>query len=43
MNENLSASLEDYLEIICNLLEKTDSVKAVEVARKLNISRASVS
>ncbi|MBQ9246207.1 metal-dependent transcriptional regulator [bacterium] len=43
MNENLSASLEDYLEIICNLLQKSDCVKAVEVAKKLNISRASVS
>ena len=40
---NLSASLEDYLEIICNLLETSQSVKAVEVAKKLNISRASVS
>lgn len=41
--KNLSASLEDYLEIICNLLETSQSVKAVEVAKKLNISRASVS
>lgn len=40
---NLSASLEDYLEIICNLLETSQSVKAVEIAKKLNISRASVS
>ena len=40
---NLSASLEDYLELICNLLETSDSVKAVELARKLNVSRASVS
>ena len=40
---NLSASLEDYLEVICNLLETSDSVKAVEISRKLNISRASVS
>lgn len=39
----LSASLEDYLEIICNLLKSGDNVKAVEVAKKLNISRASVS
>lgn len=39
----LSASLEDYLEIICNLLETSECVKAVEIARKLNISRASVS
>lgn len=40
---NLSASLEDYLEIICNLLETSQSVKAVEIAKKLNISRAAVS
>ena len=42
MND-LSASLEDYLELICNLLETSQSVKAVEIAKKLNISRASVS
>ena len=40
---NLSASLEDYLELICNLLETSESVKAVELSRKLNFSRASVS
>lgn len=40
---NLSASLEDYLELICNLLETSESVKAVELSRKLNVSRASVS
>ena len=39
----LSASLEDYLELICNLLKTSDSVKAVELSRKLNVSRASVS
>ncbi len=39
----LSASLEDYLELICNLLETGQNVKAVEIARKLNISRAAVS
>ena len=43
MNDNLSASLEDYLELICNLLETSEAVKAVEIAKKLNISRASVS
>ena len=43
MNDCLSASLEDYLEIICNLLETSESVKAVEIAKRLNISRASVS
>lgn len=41
--KNLSASQEDYLEIICNLQENDKSIKAVEVAKKLNISRASVS
>ena len=40
---NLSASLEDYLEIICNLIEDNGGAKAVEIARKFNISRASVS
>ena len=40
---NLSASQEDYLELICNSLETNESVKAVELARKLNVSRASVS
>ena len=39
----LTAGLEDYLEIICNLLETTQDLKAVEIAKKLNISRASVS
>lgn len=42
-NSKLSASLEDYLELICILLETSESVKAVELARKLNVSRASVS
>ena len=42
-NNSLSASLEDYLELICVLLETSESVKAVEIARKLNVSRASVS
>lgn len=41
--ENLSASLEDYLELICNLLETSDSLKAVEIARRLNVSRSAVS
>lgn len=40
---NLSASLEDYLELICNSLETNENVKAVELAKKLNVSRASVS
>lgn len=43
MNDYLSASLEDYLEIICNLHGTSKSVKAVDIAKQLNISRASVS
>lgn len=43
VKDELSASLEDYLELICNLLEDSESVKAVEIARRLNVSRASVS
>ena len=42
MNQ-LSASQEDYLELICNLLETGENFKAVEIAKKLNVSRASVS
>ena len=43
MAAELSASLEDYLELICNLIETSKDVKASEIAKKLNISRASVS
>lgn len=42
MND-LSASLEDYLEIICNLIEINGGAKAIEIAKRFNISRASVS
>lgn len=38
----ITASIEDYLEIIYEQLEKTQKIKAVDIARKLNISRASV-
>ena len=37
--EKLSASLEDYLEVIYN---NGDAVRAVDIARNLNVSRASV-
>jgi DtxR family Mn-dependent transcriptional regulator len=42
-NNELSASLEDYLELICTLMEESDCVKAIELSRRLNVSRASVS
>lgn len=38
----LSASLEDYLEIIYNSIKYNETVKAVDIARELNVSRASV-
>lgn len=40
--EKLSASLEDYLEVIYNSIKYNESVKAVDIARELNVSRASV-
>ena len=40
--EKLSASLEDYLEIIYNGIESNCTVRAVDIAKELNVSRASV-
>lgn len=40
--ERLSASLEDYLEVIYNSLKYNEVVKAVDIARYLSVSRASV-
>jgi len=40
--EKLSQSLEDYLEIIYNKIQENNKVKAVDIARELNVSRASV-
>lgn len=40
--EKLSASLEDYLEVIYNSIKYNETVKAVDIARELNVSRASV-
>lgn len=41
-NNNLTASLEDYLEIIFNRINDNGAVKAVDISRDLNVSRASV-
>jgi len=38
----LSASIEDYLETIYEYLEKSNKIKAVDISKKLNVSRASV-
>lgn len=42
MEKKLSQSLEDYLEIIYNEIKANKTVKAVDISRKLNVSRASV-
>ena len=41
-SKKLTASLEDYLEVIFNYWELKNSVKAIEISRELNVSRASV-
>lgn len=41
-NKKLSASIEDYLETIYEQLEKHKRIKAVDIAKKMNVSRASV-
>ena len=42
MQEKLSSSLEDYLEVICNHIDENTTVRAVDISKKLNVSRASV-
>ncbi len=42
MNNKLTSSLEDYLEIICNYEKERQVVRAVDISKALNISRASV-
>lgn len=42
MENKLSQSLEDYLEIIYNKIKENTSVKAIDISRQLNVSRASV-
>jgi len=38
----ISASLEDYLEAIYNIIQEKHGVKAIEVSRKLGVGRSSV-
>ncbi len=38
----ISSSLEDYMEAVYSIYTSENKVKAVEVARRLNVSRASV-
>ena len=39
---NLSSSLEDYLECVYNIINTNGSVKAIDISKELNVSRASV-
>lgn len=40
--EKLSASLEDYLEIICNHIDSNKVVRAIDISKEMQVSRASV-
>lgn len=40
--EKLTASLEDYLEIICNYINCNKKIRAIDISKELNVSRASV-
>lgn len=42
MENLLTSSLEDYLEIIYNFEKSGNSIRAIDVSKELNISRASV-
>lgn len=42
MREKLSSSLEDYLETIYSFIEENKSIRAIDIANTLNVSRASV-
>lgn len=39
---NLTASLEDYLEVICNHTNTDKTIRAIDISKELNVSRASV-
>jgi len=41
-NENLSASLEDYLEAILNLASESNFARSKDIAKLLSVSRSSV-
>jgi len=41
-SEKISASLEDYLETIYEIIEEKQGVKAVEISRRLGVGRSSV-
>ena len=42
-SKQLTSSLEDYIEVISNNLKQHQKVRAIDISRELNVSRASVS
>ena len=40
--EKLTASLEDYLEVICNYTNDGKTIRAIDISKELKVSRASV-
>lgn len=40
--EKLTASLEDYLEVISNYVDSEKNIRAIDISKELNVSRASV-
>ena len=42
LDKKLSSGLEDYLECIFNNIQVSGAVKAIEISRELDVSRASV-
>lgn len=41
-DKNISASLEDYLEAIYEIIQQNQGVKAIDISRRLNVGRSSV-
>lgn len=41
MDTKLTSSLEDYLEIICNFEKEGKVIRAIDISKAINISRAS--
>lgn len=42
LTKSISASLEDYLEVIYEIIDEKQGVKAVEISRRLGVGRSSV-
>jgi len=42
LSKSVSASLEDYLEVIYEIINEKQGVKAIDISRKLGVGRSSV-